>query len=282
MTAVSPRAGLVFADNEKVDVRVQVTGAGGPVEVEYEVKETEGSWTAKKKLGVAVKGGAGTAAVPLELPGRGHYEMTLTAVGGGQTANATTAIGVVFPPSKAEEASSWGIFYTPPSWFGRKDHVVAAEESAASLRILGASWIRFNFYAGDYRDVQIEKKGGKVFVTADTGLSKTYIQALRRKGLFIMGEVCQVPTALSSRPEEEGKVADAGELRNRVKPRSYAEWDSLMTNLAGEYKKDIGVWEIWNEANYTERGYWSGTLDELLELVEHTSKALSPTSAVRP
>ena len=60
---------------------------------------------------------------------------------------------------------------------------------------------------------------------------------------------------------------------NRVKPRDYGLWDSLMEKLAADFRDEINVWEIWNEANL-ENNYWIGTVEEFAELVEHTSRAI--------
>ena len=269
VAAVSPRVGMVFADNENVQIEVQVTGANGAATVEYTITETEGPY---KTHGQIAAGAEGTI-LPLKLPGRGHYQLTLVATSQGQTAKSISTIGIVFPPAKPEAASPWGVMYTPPNWFGRKDYVQSAEDSAENLRMLGVSWVRYNFYLAR-AEPKIARRGGNPNVTTKFFLEPIQLKPLRQKGFIIMGEICGMPTPLSTRPNEHATVRDAGELRNRVKPRDYALWDSLVTNIAAEFRKDISAWEIWNEPNQPSLGYWADSPDEFLEFVEHTSKAL--------
>jgi hypothetical protein len=88
-----------------------------------------------------------------------------------------------------------------------------------------------------------------------------------------MGEVSQCPRELSSRATETEVVGDAGPVYNRVKPADYGLWDTLMTRLAADFAGEIDVWEIWNEANLG-NVYWTGTVEDFAELVQHTSRAL--------
>ena len=88
-----------------------------------------------------------------------------------------------------------------------------------------------------------------------------------------MGGIAQCPRELSSRPDDQQKAGDAGPVFNRVKPRDYGQWGSLIEKLAADFRDEINVWEIWNEPNLKNR-YWTGTLDDFAELAEHTSGAL--------
>ena len=108
--AVSPRIGMLFADNEKVQVGAQVTGAVGATTVEYTVVETEGPYKTQGRITAGAEG----AMLPLQLPGRGHYVLTLAANG----ARSTSTIAIVFPPAKPEAASPWGVCWTPPAMVG--------------------------------------------------------------------------------------------------------------------------------------------------------------------
>ena len=265
--ATSPRAGLIFTDSEKVDVRVAVADAPGPATVDYTIAESDGPWHTSGKLTV----GAAETPLPLKLPGRGLYKFNLTAHSGDATAAAETWVAVVFTPGKPDPASPWGIFYAPPEWY-MKDLEGGSKAVALSHRLLGASWSRLNFWAGSFGKVTVTP-GANPLVIYDKSRWMMYAKDLRAEGINIFGEIAQCPRELSSRPNEEAVVGDAGPLYNRLKPADYAVWDSLMTQVAADFRDEIPIWEIWNEAN-SAGAYWSGTLEEFCELVQHTSLAL--------
>jgi hypothetical protein len=273
-SVLSSRLGHAFTDAEKPDLAIAVTNAPGHAIAQYVIQETDGPWKDEGTLRIPVVAGRGQAAFAPPFPGRGHYRLTAVVVADGVESKIDTSIGIVFPPARADPSSPWGVMYTPPIWFKRGDHAQAATDAADSLRLLGASWVRLNFYAYDFGEIRVSRRDGSLAVTCDPALARTYVGALRRQGLSIMGEICQMPTALSSRPQETGTIRDAGELRNRVKPRDYAEWNALISNLAATFRSDISAWEIWNEPNQPELGYWPGTPDEFLELVVNTSQAI--------
>jgi len=266
---VSSRPGHCFTDSDKPDVRVKLTGAAAEAVVEYAIAETDGPWQDAGKL--EVPAGAGEARLPLRLPGRGLYRLTLSARSGTAQAKCETWIAVVFTPAPPAAESPWGIFYTPPVWFD-KDNPHGARDAAFSHRLLGASWSRFNFWAHSFGKVTVTP-GEKPAVTADYALWKEYARALRKEGLFLFGEISQCPRELSSRPDEKAEAGDAGPVYNRVKPKDYALWDALMEKTAADFAEEIQVWEVWNEANLKDR-YWTGTVPDFAELVEHTSRAL--------
>ena len=268
---VSPRAGLLFTDSEPVDVRVAVTGAAGPVKVEYKLAESEGPWQASGEVALEqLEAGAAEKRLPLELPGRGLYHLELTAKDNRGSAEAETWIAVVFTPDPPDPESPWGIFHAPDG--ARLDNPQRGRDLAQSHRLLGASWSRLNFWAFSFGQVTVTG-GPEPTVTADYALWKELARALRNEGIFIMGEVAQCPRELSSRPDEDEVVGDAGPVYNRVKPADYALWDQLMERLAADFRDEIGVWEVWNEANLADR-YWTGTVEDFAELVRHTSAAL--------
>lgn len=275
VAATSPRPGLVFTDTETPEISAAVQNAAGDATVAFTVRETEGPWEQEGAVAVAVREGKGEAALPLELPGRGLYQLSLTASCGEAAASSETTVAVVFTPPEPDPESPWGIFFTPPRWV-RTEGLSDAEAAALSHRLLGASWSRLNFWAHSFGKVTIEQRDGKPYVTADylDGRWKDYAGALRAQGIHIMGEIAQCPGVLSSRQgDKTSDRGDAGEMQSRVKPRDYAEWDSLMENLARDFAEEIDYWEIWNEVNLV-GGYWAGTQEELLELVQHTSEAL--------
>jgi len=263
--AASPRAGLLFTDSEAADVRAQVSGGKGPALVVYALEDAAGGWNATGT--VAFPDGSGEKPLPLQLPGRGLYKLSLSATSGTAKAKAETWVAVVFTPPKPDESSPWGIFYAPPAWFD-KDNPNGARDAALSHRLLGASWSRLNFWAHSFEKVTVAD--GKV--TAEYPLWKSYAKALRDEGLFIFGEIAQCPRELSSKADDTATVGDAGPVWCRVKPRDYALWDQLMGKLAADFRDEIQVWEVWNEANLPNR-YWTGTVEDLAELVAHTAGA---------
>jgi len=270
--ATSPRMGLLFTDSEAVDVRVAVGRAQGAVSVDYTVSESEGPWQGRGSVTVTPgPDSSGEAPLALGLPGRGLYTLSVTARCGAQTASTQTTLGVVFAPAAVTEASPWGIFYIPFTFKGRTPEQSMAD-IASNLRLLGASWVRFNFWAHTYGKVTLAG-GATPDARGDWSAARQMVQALRREDLLVMGEIAQCPRELSSQPDATDVVGDAGPVYNRVKPKDYALWDSFMANLARDFADDIGVWEIWNEANSPNQ-YWTGTPEDFAELVRHTSRAL--------
>ena len=240
------------------------------VAVSFAVEDLGSGWRTKGEVALGrLAGGIGEKPLPLKLPGRGLYKLTVSAASGGATAKAQTWVAVVFAPRKPRADSPWGIFYTPHTWFDQAD-ANGPRSAALSHRLLGASWSRLNFWAHSYDKITVGADGN---VTAETSTWKGFAKALRAEGIFILGEIAQCPRALSSRPNETAVRGDAGPVWCRVKPRHYALWERLMTNLAADFREEIGVWEIWNEANLRDR-YWTGPVEDFAELVARTSRAL--------
>ncbi|HEY3418488.1 MAG TPA: hypothetical protein VGM23_16555 [Armatimonadota bacterium] len=265
--AVSPHAGLLFTDSEPLNVRVKITGVAATATVEYAVKDVDGPWHGEGRVMLA----AGTAEcpLPLKLPGRGLYQLDLTAHAGEATARAQTWIAIVFTPEKPDPASPWGIFYLPNAW-GDPGNQRSPQLAAQSHRLLGASWSRLNFWTHSIGAITFPDDHT---VTIDDAYWKRLAAALHAEGISIMGEIAQCPRTLSSRPGDTTVSGDAGALWSRVKPRDYALWDRFVAKLAADFREEIGVWEIWNEPNIPNL-YWSGTVDEYAELVRHTARAL--------
>ncbi|NCO42508.1 MAG: hypothetical protein GW892_27875 [Armatimonadetes bacterium] len=270
--ATSPRAGLLFTEGEPVDVRAHVIGAAARMSVEYAVKEAEGPWQNTGSV-VVTPGpdGTGEAPLPLELPGRGLYALALAARDGGQRVTNETSVAVVFPPAPPGAQSKWGLFYIPIAVLDAT-HPDAPAEVARNIRLLGASWARYNFWTQTYGKVTVTE-GDPPTGTADFARAASEIAALRQEGVSILGEVAQMPQVLSSRPEATDQVGDAGPLWCRVKPRDYGLWDQMLEKLAAKFADEIQVWEILNEADIP-NAYWSGTAAEFAEFVDHTSAAL--------
>ncbi|MBU4211684.1 MAG: hypothetical protein KKD33_03770, partial [Verrucomicrobia bacterium] len=206
-----------------------------------------------------------------KLTGRGLYHLTVEAQCGEARAKAETWVAVVFTPSPPSENSPWGIFYTPHIWFD-KGNPEGPRWAAIQHRLLGASWTRLNFWAHSFEKVTIARRE-KPSVSAEYPTWRQYARELRKEGIFIFGEIAQCPRELSSRPDDRQEAGDAGPVFNRVKPSDYCLWDSLMEKLAADFRDEIHVWEIWNEANLQDR-YWTGTVEDFAELVEHTSGAI--------
>lgn len=269
---ISPRAGLTFTDEEPVDVRVRVSGVDAPVPIEYTVGEVQGPWQTKGEVSIVqIRDGAGEVRLPLDLPGRGLYMVRVEARRGDEQARDEKSLGVVFAPHPVSETSHWGIFYIPRTWEG-KSRSESYQDIARNIRMLGASWVRFNFWAHIFGKITITQ-GENPQVSADWSDAKLMVKALRDEGLLILGEVAQCPRELSSRPDDTTPAGDAGPVYNRVKPADYALWEQLMEKLARDFADEIPVWEIWNEANLPNT-YWTGTVEDFAEHVKRTSVGL--------
>ena len=307
---VSPNAGpgLIFTDKEEIKIRAQYANAAGATRVIYTLEEVDDTLGMTRHLlqqgQVMLSAGKpdGSQALPLNLlkGRRGLYQLTLTAPDG--TVYAATSLAVVFQPQPTA-ASPWGVFYVPPNLvrfpdkmnyyekLAQEKHLdlekdiikiktLAAHRFAKSLRRLGASWVRFNFWEQSFDSVTVKDDE----VATDLTTAHLLIKPLRDRRLHIMGEIAQCPRPLSSTPDDLGRgPGGTGPGYGRVKPASYPLWCSFITNLAREFNPDIGAWEIWNEPNGGEKpgvdpdtadGFWKGTSVEFAEHLKQTSTAL--------
>jgi hypothetical protein len=275
VTPVSPRAGFLFTDTEPLDVRVKVDRAKMAARVDYVIQQADGAWRSNGTVKLSeFSRGSEEKVLPLKLPGRGLYKLNLMASAGSDRAEAETWVAIVFTPPPPDPRSPWGLFYVPPSSFYKLSGD-GALDVAQSYRLLGASWARLNFWSDSFGKITLGKDSqGNKRIKADYSLWKSYARALRQQGISILGEVAQIPRELSSRPNDNTvNAGDAGPFYSRVKPRDYQWWEQLMENLSRDFREEIQVWEIWNEAD-SKNSYWTGTVEDFAELVRRTSQAL--------
>jgi len=265
--AVGTQPSLIFTDAKKVKVNIQVKGGSGDVGVRYVISDTFGTW---QKKGVVKIERTGSNPVekplPLAVPNRGYYTLILNAQCGNQTAEQKTSVAVIYAPAASDIDSPWGIFWIPNVAPGSNEED-SATQLAENMRLMGASWVRFNFWESVYG---AEVRDGKVVL--DLKKMKKQAAAFKKAGLHIFGEIVMVPKALASSTDVTSS-GDAGPLYSRIKPSNYALWEQLVEQITREFKDDIDIWEIWNEAD-APMAYWSGTADEFVELVQHTSAAI--------
>lgn len=264
------RPSLLFSENESIKINAWVEGSSGPVQLEYTARETSGEWMDSRILRISRKGGElAKIQLPLLLPGRGHYQLELTAKCGESTAHVSTTAAIVFTPRPTTIDSPWGIMYGvyqgfPPGLDPESRPACIAE----SLKMLGASWTRLNFWINMY---SIEIKNGNVVL--DLSRLRRQVDEFRKRGIYILGEIVQTPHALSSKPNSNATKGDGGPLYCRVKPANYRLWDQMVKEFVQEFKDDIQVWEIWNEVENAGQ-FWVGTEAEFIELIKHTSTAI--------
>ena len=261
---VSARAGLLFTDSEPVDVGVRVGGANEDTVVEFSVASEAGDWKDSGKL--TLKQGETEKPLPLTLPGRGLFNVAVKAASGTAHSQAAAPVAVVFPPLPAGEAGAWGGIYTHPGSFD-PNYPNQVEDAVRSMRMLGAGACRLPFWAPSFGKVTV----GDGKAAADFAFWKTVAKALRKEGLFILGNPCQMPKELSSQPDQTGQEGDGGPMWCRVKPRDYRLWDQVMEQMAADFRDEISVWEMWNEPDLF---FWKGTPQEYVELVAHTAAAI--------
>lgn len=263
---VSSRAGLIFTDDEPLDVRVMTLGALGAADVRCSIREWDGPWNNTVRLDMPA--GVSERPLQLEVPGRGLYKLTIEAVAGGAAATAQTSIAVLFPAAPPGETSPWGIFYARPLGPDSRRPTFLAD-SVDNIRRLGASWVRLNWWSSAYGKVVVA--GGRA--SADCAFWKKIAAESRRQGLYIMGEFAMCPRELSSRPDDTVGSGDAGPTWARVKPADYNLWNSLVEQVARDFATYIGVWEIWNEPDIP-NAYWTGSADDFAVHVEQTAAAI--------
>lgn len=270
---VSDVPGFLFLEGEPVQVALERSGPARETVFQYEVRDTETAWQAKGegRLSKLREGERQRVTFALALPERGLYRLRVSGKSG-QSFSLEKNVALTFTPRPPDPESPWGIFYVPPMWFA-PDDVAGPERAAASLRRLGASWVRLNFWAHAVDPVVVSPGAKGPVVTADLKRWKSYATALRREGLRIMGEISQTPRALSSDPTNEQTLGDGGGAYCRSKPADYGLWEQLMEKVAREFREEIDVWEVWNEPD-NQGVYWRGSPDELVELVRHTAAGL--------
>ncbi len=265
--AVANRPSLLFTEGEQLRVSARVEGGDGAALVDYAVQETAGALSLKGSITVKRKGSeAASVALPLAISARGHYTLKLTARCGQQTAEHNTTLAIVMKPLPTDINSPWGMFWIPTGAPGSSPDKVPTE-MAQNMRMLGASWVRFNFWESVYK---ASGERGKVWL--DIRDMKRQAAAFHKAGLHIYGEFAQMPKALSS-STSTAETGDAGPFYSRVKPKDYSLWDQMVEQIAREFRNEIGVWEVWNEVDMTNI-YWSGTPEEYVDLVEHTARAI--------
>jgi len=272
-TLVSDAPGFLFVEGEPVNVALEQKGPCREGVYQFEVRDTETDWRAhgEGKLPKLREGESRQVAFTLPLPERGLYRLRVSGKSG-QSFSLEKNLALTFAPRPTDPQSPWGIFYVPPVWFAPNDPA-GPERAAASIRRLGASWVRLNFWAPALEPVTISAAPSGTVLTPDLKRWKSYAAALHREGLRIMGEISQTPRVLSSDPSHEETLGDGGPAYNRTKPADYALWEQLMEKVAREFREEIDVWEVWNEPD-NQGVYWRGSPDELVDLVRHTGAGL--------
>ncbi len=217
MTSAAP--GNLFTEGEPVALKLIAsrqgkdpqTGTWARINVSYTVTEVDGDWKDAGDLGEFGASAARDIPVVLDdLPGRGLYEITVDAKAtNGNTGTYTTHVAVTYGARQPDAASPWGVFLIP--YDGKPDPQKAAD-LAESMRRLGVSWVRFNFWEYAFEDVRVtEGQTPKLSVKFEKW--KTMSEALHERGISIMGTICHLPEAISSQPGVKGpQASDAGPL----------------------------------------------------------------------
>ena len=258
----------LFASEEDVAVTISLEG-GRPDSLQYLAFSQQGAAGQTGKIPLPPKGASpGSIPLRLQLP-RGLHSLEVIAREGDVVASDQISVGVVFEPGKPDPDSFWGTYTIP--YDGPADEG-KARALAVSHRMLGVAWCRLPFFLDAFEDLKISAEG-PASIEVRFRKWKTMARALHAEGLSIMGNLCQLPRALSSRPNDRTHNSDAGPLFARVKPRSWELWVALVEKMAREFREEIQAWEIWNEPNIQGR-YWAGTPDEFVELIRHTSAAI--------
>ena len=272
------RPSLLFIESEPVNVKALVKGGTGSVQVDYTVKETCGDWSAKGSLTIPRKGsGDAEIKIPLSFPGRGHFKLNLVANCGDMLAKDSTSAGIVYRPLPADVDSPWGMMWgvyrgLPPN-LNPED---APAHIAESMRMMGVSWTRLTVWEHTYK---IKVEGEEVVL--DLSRLRRQVDEFRKRGINILGEFVQTPRILSSKPDSKDAIGDGGPLYCRVKPADYKLWNQMVEKIAREFKDDIPVWEVWNEAETDH--FWVGTAAEFVEHLEHACAAIrkgSPSAKI--
>ncbi|MBZ5697612.1 MAG: hypothetical protein LAN18_03600 [Acidobacteriia bacterium] len=76
------------------------------------------------------------------------------------------------------------------------------------------------------------------------------------------------PPWASARPDERSNYA----LGNAAEPKDMSDWRDYVRTVGTRYKGRVHEYEIWNEPNV--KGFWSGSTEQMVELVREAAKVL--------
>ncbi len=251
--------GLVYLEGEPVAFLIAAAADEGKAVVKWSVKERDGPWGASGEVNIAA---TTPVAVALDPPHRGLFDIHVESILGGDPTRLDRCLAILMPPDPPSGNSPWGVM--------RVSGAASPEMEAANARRLGVSWLRYSIW--DWGKVAAEAQPSTA-IKLDASSHLPVLGAFRKQRIGIMGTIQMIPREVSSRPDDERRLGDAGSMYVRVKPRDWDEWEALVEQMAVQTRPFIGHWEIGNEPNTAGR-YWAGTLEEFAEFFRHTAIGL--------
>lgn len=143
----------------------------------------------------------------------------------------------------------------------------------------GFKYIRFHGLLSDDMGVYFEDKNGKpIYNFQYIDELFDYLQSIQMKPFV---EVGFMPGALAS-----GSQTIFWWRGNVTPPKDYKKWDDLITALVAHWterygQKEVASWyfEIWNEPNLNQNGFFAGTQQDYFKLYKETATAIKSVSA---
>ncbi|MEW6357628.1 MAG: carbohydrate binding domain-containing protein [Planctomycetota bacterium] len=256
-----PRAAIVsdrhpmslYHDGETPTLRLMRSSAA-PIAVEWKV---ENFWGRVVRSGASETiAGRNEARIPCAGLPRGWYHASVAWKAGNRECRNESAFAILPPPGRT------GDVQTSP--FGA--HFALDPTSLKLARAVGVRWLRLHPPNHTKWRVVEPKKG-------EWAWRDEPIRIAREAGLELCGSLDRCPTWASSAPPgtpERGFYTGTGAWL----PRDWAEWEDYVARTVRRYKKDIHIWEIWNEPNLTE---WlipregQTRAQAYVELLQHTT-----------
>ena len=259
----------LYHDGEQPRLRLATSTPAGskPTVVTWRIEDF---WGAVRLSGKWSRGtGRQEKLVPADKLGRGWYRATVTWADDGHERRNESAF-VILPPADRRSP-------VQDSPFGA--HFAVDPSGLALARAVGCRWLRLHPpNHTKWRVVEPDKQG-------EWKWRAEPIRIARAAGLALIGSLDRCPDWASSAPPGTPPGGFYTGIGAWV-PRDWAEWENYVAETVRRYRKEIRVWEVWNEPNL---GDWlipragQTHAQAYVELLQHTSpvvKREDPTATV--
>ena len=166
--------------------------------------------------------------------GRGWYRARVTWDDGQSCGNEST-FAILPPPERTGEVAD--------SPFGA--HFAVDPSGLALARAVGVRWLRLHPpNHTKWRVVEPKAKGQWAWRDEPIAIA-------RRAGLELIGSLDRCPTWASTAPPGTPDYSFYTGTGAWV-PQSWDDWETYVAETVRRYKRDVHVWEVWNEPNLTD------------------------------
>lgn len=270
----SEKPGNLFLKGERVELDFEILAGAKPADavpkLNWILRDCTGRIIGSGSRFVPLASGGGNAALTLDLPQTGCYELEARLTGGAKLlAEGKSSIGVLYDlsgPRGPLDDSPFGM--NPGAAIQRK---ISWYEDFPLLALAGVDHIRM-----DINWDIVENEKGKY----DWTVPDCYAAAAKKHNLRLVPILVSVPLwnnvkSAAGAKSEWSKIYCA--------PDDLAPWTDFVAAMVARYKDGIREWEIWNEPNHGSGGFWRGDVKRMCELIRLGSAAAKrsdPTCSV--